>query len=58
MTQALAPTSRIGILGGGQLGRMLALSAARMGLDVVIFDPEPDCPASRDHQRLHDRRLV
>ncbi len=47
MTQALAPTSRIGILGGGQLGRMLALSAARMGLDVVIFDPEPDCPASR-----------
>ena len=26
---------------------MLALSAARLGLDVVIFDPEPDCPASR-----------
>ena len=47
MTHALAPTSRIGILGGGQLGRMLALSAARLGLDVVIFDPEPDCPASR-----------
>jgi 5-(carboxyamino)imidazole ribonucleotide synthase len=47
MTDALAPCARIGILGGGQLGRMLALSAARLGLDVVIFDPEPDCPASR-----------
>lgn len=47
MADALAPCARIGILGGGQLGRMLALSAARLGLDVVIFDPEPDCPASR-----------
>jgi len=43
----LTPCSRIGILGGGQLGRMLALAGARLGLDVVIFDPEPDCPASR-----------
>ncbi len=47
MADALAPCARIGILGGGQLGRMLALSAARLGLDVVIYDPEPDCPASR-----------
>lgn len=44
---ALKPADRIGILGGGQLGRMLALAAARLGLDVVIYDPEPDCPASR-----------
>ncbi|KAA5803642.1 5-(carboxyamino)imidazole ribonucleotide synthase [Alkalicaulis satelles] len=44
---ALKPADRIGILGGGQLGRMLALAAARLGLDAVIFDPEPDCPASR-----------
>jgi 5-(carboxyamino)imidazole ribonucleotide synthase len=43
----LTPCSRIGVLGGGQLGRMLALAGARLGLDVVIFDPEPDCPASR-----------
>jgi len=43
----LSPAGRIGILGGGQLGRMLALAAGRLGLDVVIFDPEPDCPASR-----------
>ncbi|MBI1263371.1 MAG: 5-(carboxyamino)imidazole ribonucleotide synthase [Alphaproteobacteria bacterium] len=44
---ALRPADRIGILGGGQLGRMLALAAARLGLDVVIFDPDPDCPAGR-----------
>lgn len=46
MTQ-LSPTGRIGVLGGGQLGRMLAMAAGRLGLDTVIFDPEPDCPASR-----------
>ncbi|MEQ8404160.1 MAG: 5-(carboxyamino)imidazole ribonucleotide synthase [Oceanicaulis sp.] len=43
----LSPCSRIGILGGGQLGRMLALAGARLGLDIVIFDPEPGCPAGR-----------
>ena len=43
----LAPGSTIGILGGGQLGRMLALAATRLGFDVAILDPEPDCPASR-----------
>lgn len=43
----LSPCSRIGVLGGGQLGRMLALAGARLGLDVVVFDPEPDCPAGR-----------
>ena len=43
----LAPGSALGILGGGQLGRMLALAAARLGLDAVILDPEPDSPAAR-----------
>ena len=43
----LAPGATIGILGGGQLGRMLALAAARLGFDVHIFTPEPDSPASR-----------
>ena len=37
----------VGILGGGQLGRLLALDAARLGYDVAIFCPEQDCPASR-----------
>ena len=44
---ALPPGSAIGILGGGQLGRMLALAAARLGFDAVILTPEPDAPASR-----------
>ena len=39
--------ARIGILGGGQLGRMLSLAAARLGFEVSIYCPEPDCPASR-----------
>ncbi len=48
MTQGpLAPGSVIGILGGGQLGRMLAVAGAELGFDVHIYDPEPDCPASR-----------
>ncbi len=40
-----APTVTLGILGGGQLGRMLALSAYNMGLRCVIWDPDPDAPA-------------
>ncbi|MGB0661106.1 MAG: 5-(carboxyamino)imidazole ribonucleotide synthase [Mangrovicoccus sp.] len=44
---ALAPGSVIGILGGGQLGRMLALAAARLGLRCHIFDPSPDAPAAQ-----------
>ena len=42
---ALAPGARIGILGGGQLGRMLALAAAGLGLRTHVFAPEPDSPA-------------
>lgn len=50
MSQAvtsLPPLSRIGILGGGQLGRMLALAAAELGFDTVVYEPEADCPAGR-----------
>ena len=43
----LPPGAMIGVLGGGQLGRMLALAAARLGFDVVILTPEADSPASR-----------
>ncbi|MBI1340505.1 5-(carboxyamino)imidazole ribonucleotide synthase [bacterium] len=43
----LQPGDMIGVLGGGQLGRMLAQAAARLGLDVHIFTPEADSPASR-----------
>ncbi len=41
----IAPGSTIGILGGGQLGRMLALAAANMGYRVHIFAPEAELPA-------------
>ncbi|MEL7283648.1 MAG: 5-(carboxyamino)imidazole ribonucleotide synthase [Pseudomonadota bacterium] len=43
----LSTGATIGILGGGQLGRMLAGSAAALGFDVSIYCPEPDCPAAR-----------
>jgi 5-(carboxyamino)imidazole ribonucleotide synthase len=43
----LEPGVTIGIIGGGQLGRMLALAAARLGFDIVVLEPEPDSPASR-----------
>ncbi|MGL4397244.1 MAG: 5-(carboxyamino)imidazole ribonucleotide synthase [Hyphomicrobium sp.] len=42
---ALAPGATIGILGGGQLGRMLALAAARLGLKAHVYAPETDSPA-------------
>jgi len=43
----LAAGSSIGILGGGQLGRMLAVAAAELGFDCVVYEPEADCPAGR-----------
>jgi 5-(carboxyamino)imidazole ribonucleotide synthase len=44
-TMPLAPGATIGILGGGQLGRMLALAAARLGLRCHVFSAETDAPA-------------
>jgi 5-(carboxyamino)imidazole ribonucleotide synthase len=41
----LKPGDTIGILGGGQLGRMLALAAARLGLRCQVFSPDPESPA-------------
>ncbi|MCW2285285.1 5-(carboxyamino)imidazole ribonucleotide synthase [Rhodoblastus acidophilus] len=43
--RALAPTAKIGIVGGGQLGRMLALAAARLGLSCHIYSPGEGEPA-------------
>ncbi len=59
----LAPGATIGILGGGQLGRMLALAAAELGLKCHVFAPETDscafdvsagktCAAYEDEQAL------
>lgn len=43
----LKPGATIGILGGGQLGRLMALEAAKFGFDVHIYCPEPRGPAAR-----------
>ncbi|MGO7609334.1 5-(carboxyamino)imidazole ribonucleotide synthase, partial [Rhizobium ruizarguesonis] len=37
----------IGIIGGGQLGRMLAIAAARLNFRTIILEPPPDCPAAQ-----------
>ena len=42
---------RVGILGGGQLARMTVQAAIALGLDVAIFEREPDSPAGRLTQR-------
>lgn len=46
MTNPLPTNTTIGILGGGQLGRMLSVAAARLGFRTCILDPGADCPAS------------
>ncbi|MEL6169099.1 MAG: 5-(carboxyamino)imidazole ribonucleotide synthase [Pseudomonadota bacterium] len=46
MRDALRRGSTIGILGGGQLGRMLAIAAARLGFHAHIYDPDPAAPAA------------
>ena len=44
--EPLAPGATIGMLGGGQLGRMLGSAARAMGYRVIALDPDPDCPAA------------
>ncbi len=55
----------LGIVGGGQLGKMLAMEAKRMHISVIVLDPLPDCPASviadkvivgnfSDEQKIYD----
>ncbi len=46
MSEPLAPGSTIGILGGGQLGRMLAVAASRLGYRSHVFEPGADAPAA------------
>ena len=41
------PGGTIGIIGGGQLARMLALEARRMGYRIAVLDPEPEGPAAQ-----------
>ncbi|GGE06236.1 5-(carboxyamino)imidazole ribonucleotide synthase [Gemmobacter megaterium] len=46
MTEPLATGSTIGILGGGQLGRMLAVAASRLGLRAHVYEPAANPPAA------------
>lgn len=50
----LLPPSRIGIIGGGQLGRMLTIEAKRMGYYVSILDPKHNSPAGQ----IADEQIV
>jgi len=50
----IAPPATIGLLGGGQLGRMLALAARAMGYRIAVLDPDPKCPTAS----LADRQVV
>ena len=48
----IAPPSTIGILGGGQLGRMLAQAARDLGYRVAVLDPDPTAPAAGMADRI------
>lgn len=51
MAQYILPGATLGVLGGGQLGRMFCVAARTMGYQLVVFDPDPESPAGRiaDH---------
>ena len=50
-TPGAAPSTWLGVMGGGQLGRMFAHAAQAMGFKVAVLEPAADCPASHaaDH---------
>lgn len=52
MNDPLRPGAAIGILGGGQLGRMLSVAASRLGFRCHIYDPTPGAPAGHVAERL------
>ncbi|MEM1351537.1 MAG: 5-(carboxyamino)imidazole ribonucleotide synthase [Pseudomonadota bacterium] len=52
MAEPLAPGSSIGILGGGQLGRMLSVAASRLGFVCHIFEPGAEPPAGHMAHRV------
>ena len=46
MTTLRTPGPTLGVVGGGQLGRMLAEAASPLGVELIVLDPTPECPAS------------
>ncbi|MGU3576970.1 5-(carboxyamino)imidazole ribonucleotide synthase [Brucellaceae bacterium C25G] len=49
--EMLKAGATIGIIGGGQLGRMLAMAAARLSFRTIILEPQADCPAAQTANR-------
>nr|WP_236674837.1 5-(carboxyamino)imidazole ribonucleotide synthase [Enterococcus sp. BWR-S5] len=47
LNKPVLPGQMIGIVGGGQLGKMMALSAKEMGFRIAVLDPSVDCPAAQ-----------
>ncbi|MGC6770487.1 5-(carboxyamino)imidazole ribonucleotide synthase [Enterococcus sp. LJL128] len=47
LNNPVLPGQMIGIVGGGQLGKMMALSAKEMGFRIAVLDPNVDCPAAQ-----------
>lgn len=47
MNKVILPPQTIGIIGGGQLGRMMAIAAKQMGYTIVVLDPTPNCPTAQ-----------
>ncbi len=47
MSRCIQPGSTIGIIGGGQLGRMMALAAKQMGYRIAVLEPTPDSPCAQ-----------
>ncbi|MGQ0418321.1 NAD(P)-dependent oxidoreductase, partial [Bacillus sp. HC-TM] len=47
MTRIILPGKTIGIIGGGQLGRMMALAAKEMGYKIAVLDPTKHSPCAQ-----------
>ena len=47
LNNPILPGQTIGIIGGGQLGRMMAISAKEMGYDIAVLDPTPNSPCGQ-----------
>jgi 5-(carboxyamino)imidazole ribonucleotide synthase len=52
LRRPIEPPATIGILGGGQLGRMLGFAARSMGYRIAVLDPDPECPAAAIADRV------
>lgn len=52
--RVIYPPAKVGIIGGGQLGRMIAREAQRLGYHVIVLDPAADAPAAQ----IADEQIV